>query len=348
MIERTKGDILQAEVEALVNTVNCVGIMGRGIALQFRRAFPRNYDAYREACEKGLLQPGRMFICDLDRTQNPRIIVNFPTKRHWKGKSRIEDIRAGLRSLVQEVRDRNVHSIAVPALGCGLGGLDWATIRPLVEAAFRDLPDVRVVLYEPAGAPVAEKMVQDSTIPKMTAGRAALLGLMRRYLSAVLDPFVSLLEIHKLLYFMQEAGEPLRLRYAKGLYGPYADNLRHVLSRIEGHYIRGYGDAEDRPDKQIELLPGAWEQAEAVLRGHSRTLERFERVAELIKGFETAFGLELLATVHWVATRDGAKTPEAAVAATYAWNRRKRMFESKHIRIAWGVLSDWAWIPPGR
>jgi hypothetical protein len=178
----------------------------------------------------------------------------------------------------------------------------------------------------------------------MTVGRAALLGLMRRYLGALMDPFVSLLEIHKLMYFMQESGERLRLRFTKAAYGPYAVNLRHVLSHIEGHFISGYGDAEDRPDKQIELNPAASDLAETFLENHVDTRSRFGRVVDLMEGFETPFGMELLSTVHWVAKREGASTPDEAVAKTYAWNDRKRMFKEGHIRIAWGVLERKGWL----
>lgn len=149
MIEFQRGDILQADAEALVNTVNCVGIMGRGIALQFRKEFPENYDAYRAVCDRGELHLGMMLVFSLNRLQSPRYIINFPTKRHWKGNSRIEDIRAGLKSLVEEVRQRGITSVAVPPLGCGLGGLNWDQVRPLIEEAFSHLPGVRVLVYEP-------------------------------------------------------------------------------------------------------------------------------------------------------------------------------------------------------
>ncbi len=176
--------------------------------------------------------------------------------------------------------------------------------------------------------------------PRMTAGRAALLGLMRRYLAAAMDPAVSLLEIHKLMYFMQEAGEPLRLRFQKGIYGPYAENLRHVLSHIDGHFISGYGDPYDRPDKQIGLSAEAGDQAESFLGDHPDTQARFDRVARLIEGFETPYGMELLACVHWVATRDSVSTPDDAVAKIYAWNKRRRMFDEQRSRIAWDVLAS--------
>jgi O-acetyl-ADP-ribose deacetylase (regulator of RNase III) len=344
MLELTRGDILKADAEALVNTVNCVGVMGRGIALQFRKAFPENFKAYKSVCDKKNLHPGMMLVYDLNRFQNPRYIVNFPTKRHWKGKSKIEDIKSGLEALVKEVTKRNIRSIAIPPLGCGLGGLIWNQVKPMIQKAFDALPDVHVFLYEPAGAPVAEEMVREKKVPNMTEGRAALLGLMNRYLKAVMDPFVSLLEIHKLMYFMQEAGENLRLNYTKALYGPYAKNLRHVLNLIEGHFISGFADAEDRPDSQIELMPEAASKADHYLGDHYITRERFDRVVDLINGFETPFGMELLSTVHWVATREDAKTAEDAIEKTYAWNERKRMFQEEHIRIAWKILEKKEWL----
>ncbi|MDC4205136.1 MAG: macro domain-containing protein [Candidatus Manganitrophus sp.] len=344
MIELKQGDILQADAQVLVNTVNCIGIMGRGIALQFRKAFPENYKAYKAICDRKQLLPGKMLVHDLNRFENPRYIINFPTKLHWKGKSRIEHIESGLKALVEEVRHLEIKSIAVPPLGCGLGGLHWNKVRPMIEEAFRNLPEVHVLLYEPTGTPDAEKMVKQKQAPRMTVGRASLLGLMRRYLSAVMDPSVTLLEIHKLMYFMQEAGEGLKLKYKKGTFGPYSENLRHVLSLIEGHFISGYGDATDRPDKQIELKLGISDKAEEFLKNYPETHERFDRVVALIKGFETSFGMELLSTVHWVVTREGASTVDKAIAKTYKWNDRKRMFTEEQIRSAWDVLSRKGWL----
>jgi O-acetyl-ADP-ribose deacetylase (regulator of RNase III) len=153
MLERRFGDILMCDAEAVVNPVNCVGVMGRGLALQFRTAFPGNYDEYRKVCSLGQLKPGMMLIHDLNRLTWPRYVVNFPTKRHWKESSRIEDIESGLRALVTEIRNRGINSIAVPPLGCGLGGLDWRVVRPMIEQAFADMTDVIVYLYEPGGAP---------------------------------------------------------------------------------------------------------------------------------------------------------------------------------------------------
>jgi O-acetyl-ADP-ribose deacetylase (regulator of RNase III) len=345
MIELKRGDILEAEAEALVNTVNCVGVMGRGIALQFRKAFPDNFKVYEAACKREDVRPGKMLTYETGLLAGPRFIINFPTKQDWRSKSRIEDIDSGLRSLVKEIKDRGIRSVAVPPLGCGLGGLRWSVVRPRIIQAFQELPDVRVLLFEPMGAPKPEKMTKERSVPRMTLGRAVLIELMVRYLAAVLDPFASLLEIHKLMYFMQEAGEPLNLNYQKAQYGPYATNLRHVLNLIEGHFITGYGDAADKPELPIELLPGIPELAKGFIASHPDTQSRSDRVARLIHGFETPYGMELLATVHWVSTRENARTADEAVARTYAWNERKRIFDEKQIRRAWKLLRDQDWLP---
>jgi O-acetyl-ADP-ribose deacetylase (regulator of RNase III) len=343
MIEYKVGDILEDQSEALVNTVNCVGVMGRGIALQFKKAYPENFKLYAKACKDGEVQPGRMFVFETGQLAAPRYIVNFPTKRHWRGKSRIEDIEAGLLALVEFIQEKRIRSIAIPPLGSGLGGLDWADVKSRIEAVLGSLIDVHVAVYEPKGAPASDVMTRSRDVPKMTAGRAALVELMNRYLAGLLDPFVTLLEVHKLMYFMQEAGEPLRLKFQEALYGPYAENLRHVLHAIEGHLIVGYADGGDAPDKPLSLVPGAVEDAAAFLEQHADTRARFDRVAELVEGFESAFGLELLSTVHWVMRRKPAATFDEVVERTYAWSPRKQQFTRRQIGIAVRVLSEKGW-----
>lgn len=344
MIEYRQGDILQADAEAIVNTVNCVGIMGRGVALQFKNAYPLNFKAYEAACQLGEVQPGRMFIFETGQLTNPRYIINFPTKRHWRGKSRMEDVEAGLKALVLEIRDRGIRSIALPPLGSGLGGLEWRDVRVRIEKALKNIEGVDVIVFEPHNDPASRTAAKSREVPTMTVGRAALVVLVHRYLAGLLDPFVSLLEVHKLMYFMQETGQQLRLRFSKGLYGPYAENLRHVLHTIEGHFLAGYADGGDAPDKQLELIPGAFQDADAFLKDHEAARERFDKVAKLVEGFETPFGLELLATVHWVATREGATSLDAAVARTYSWNERKKRFTSDQIKLALDVLAKKGWL----
>ncbi|MBC6428230.1 MAG: macro domain-containing protein [Cellvibrionales bacterium] len=346
MIEYKTGDILAADTEALVNTVNCVGIMGRGIALQFKKAFPANFKAYAAACQRKEVQPGQMWVYETGGLTNPRYIINFPTKRHWRGASHMQDIESGLVALAQEIRQRNIRSIAIPALGSGLGGLQWAAVKSRIQQALAPLQDTHIRVYEPDGAPDPAKMVRNKQPPKMTPGRAALVGLMHRYISALLDPFITLLEVHKLMYFMQEAGEPLRLQYTKASNGPYAENLRHVLNAVEGHLISGYADGGDDPCKPIELLPGAIQDAAKFLDSHQRTQKNLQRVTQLVEGFESAFGLELLATTHWVMTRESANSVAKVRQQVYAWKSTKQKFAPRQIDLAADVLTQKKWAQP--
>ena len=345
MIHYRTGDVLNADAEALVNTVNCVGVMGRGVALAFKKAFPDNFKAYERACGRDDVQPGRMFVFETGHLANPKYIINFPTKRHWRGKSRLEDIEAGLLALVGEIRQRGIRSVALPPLGSGLGGLDWRDVRPRIAAALGSLEGVEVIVYEPNGADSEQRAQPVSKPPRMTASRAALVGLVRRYLAGLMDPFVTLLEVHKLMYVMQEAGEPLQLRYVRAPYGPYAENLRHVLREIEGHYLAGYGQGGEEPAKELTLVPGAVEDAEAFLAAHQVTRDRFERVAGLVRGFETPFGLELLSTVHWVAARSEHSDDDSIVAGTYGWGERKKQFSRPQIELALAALTSGGWLP---
>ena len=351
MIERKTGNLFDEQVEALVNSVNCVGVMGRGIALQFKNAFPANFKAYAGACKRGEVQPGRMFVFETQQIAGPRYIVNFPTKRHWRGKSRMEDIESGLDALAEEIKQRKIRSIALPPLGSGLGGLDWSQVRQRIESKLQEVGDCRVIIFEPSRVPIDGRPNRSTNVPRMTAGRAVLVNLMHRYISGLLDPYVTLLEVHKLMYFMEVAGEPLKLNFQKERYGPYAEKLRHVLRAVEGHLISGYADGGDAPDKQLDLVPGAVDDARAFLEDLPETQTRFQEVSELVEGFESSFGLELLATVHWVATEHPSATGDELIAHTYAWHHRKQRFSERQIRLAIQVLRDKGWLEssqPGR
>ena len=349
MFEYKTGDILAEDAEALVNTVNCVGVMGRGIALQFKNAFPDNFKAYHEACKRQEVRPGCMFVFETGRLTNPRYIINFPTKRHWRGNTRMEDIDAGLKALRDVIRENNIRSIALPPLGSGLGGLNWDEVRPRIEEALQDFDDLRIVIFEPNGAPATNQVAKRQSAPNMTAGRATLVGLMDHYLSGLLDPFVTLLEVHKLMYFIKVSGEPAmeKLRVVKGPYGPYAENLTHMLREIEGYYISGYRDGGDAPNKQLELVPGAVTDAKQFLEDHPDTRARFDRVVQLVAGFESSFGLELLSTVHWVITREPPGTLNDVISRIHEWDERKKQFSDRQIELAADVLAKMGWIDPG-
>ena len=344
MISYIHDDIFNANAEALVNTVNCVGVMGRGIALQFKKRFPENFTEYERACKRHEIVPGKMFVYPTGNMLNPRFIINFPTKRHWRGASRLEDIETGLSALKETIIANNIKSIAIPPLGAGLGKLDWNIVKSKIETALQDLSDVEIMVYEPGHVPQAEQMVQTGKIPQMTPGRAALISLIRQYLGGLLDPYVTLLEVHKLLYFLQECGEILKLDYSRGKYGPYANNLRHVLNHIEGYFVTGYADGGDDPGKQLQIVSGAEMKAEEFLKGYPETTARIQRVGELVDGFESSFGLELLATVHWLITRDNIKTLDQIIRHTHSWDIHKQQFSPRQIEIAVTRLQNKGWI----
>ena len=214
-----------------------------------------------------------------------------------------------------------------------------------MEAVLGELDDVEIAIFEPGGRPADGRANRSRDVPKMTAGRAALVGLLDRYLLGLLDPFVTLLEAHKLMYFMQAAGEPLKLRFTKAHYGPYAENLRHVLNTIEGYLVSGYADGGDAPDRQLMLVPGALQDARAFLETRAATQARLARVSDLVDGFESPFGLELLSTVHWVANEAARPQDlEKITGQTYAWNERKKRFSRRQIDLAFHVLSEKGWI----
>ncbi len=349
MIETTRGNLLEAPVEALVNTVNTVGVMGKGIALQFKQAYPAMFRAYETACKAGEVKLGKVHVFDMGGlVGGPRWIINFPTKGHWRTRSSISDIESGLLDLVDTIKRLNIKSVALPPLGCGHGGLDWKDVRPLVESTLGRLTDVRIQVFAPGATPEAAAMPNRTERPKMTIGQAALIALMDRYLKGLLDPFVSLLEIHKLMYFLQAAGQPLRLQYEAREFGPYAKNLRQVLIRLESHYTRGYGDGQDSPTKPIELMPNVAEEAQSFLQHDQGIRQRMDRVTDLIEGYEDPVGLELLSSLHWVMSHNPEARLSAPVAAraVHEWNARKRRaLKTENLTKAWHHLADKGWVP---
>lgn len=348
MIHESHGNLLDSDAEALVNTVNTVGVMGKGIALQFRRRFPDMFRAYERAAKQHEVHLGQMQVWETGAIAGPRYVINFPTKGHWRARSRLNDIEAGLTDLIRVVREKSISSIAVPPLGCGSGGLAWSQVRRLIVTAFEQLPNVDVRIFPPGGAPNAADMTTRTARPAMTIAKAAFIATLRRYSEITLD--VSLIEVQKLMYFLQSAGEDMRLNYVKGNYGPYADNLREAMRAMEGHFIVGFGDGSKpvREAEPIELLPGASDDADRALDAAPDTVARIERVIRLSKGFESAYGMELLASVHWVATRestDAATDPAVAAELVGSWNARKqRMMGPDHVGKAWSHLRDERWL----
>ena len=248
MIEFTQGNILDAEAEALVNTVNTVGVMGKGIALMFKEAFPQNFKDYEAACKRKELKVGRMFVTEREAFVGPKWIINFPTKEHWRGDSKMEWIEAGLTDLKRVITENSIRSIAIPPLGSGNGGLDWNDVRPKIETALTSLEGVRIIVYEPTSQ--YQNVAKRSGVEKLTPARALVAELVRRYW--VLGIECSLLEVQKLAYFLERSlarlklDNPLDLRFEADKYGPYAPRLKHLLDGLDGSYLhcgKRLGDA---------------------------------------------------------------------------------------------------------
>jgi O-acetyl-ADP-ribose deacetylase (regulator of RNase III) len=271
MITRGTGNLLVADVDALVNTVNTVGVMGKGIALQFKRAYPDNFKDYKEACERGEVVVGRMHVHVLTQLGGPRFIVNFPTKRHWRASSRLEDITSGLSALRDEIVNRGIKSIAVPPLGCGNGGLDWRDVEPMISQVLGSIPGVEVRVWQPSGAPSPMAMPNATPPPPMTRERASFIAALNQYVTCSMarglafEPRVSLLEAHKVAYFLQKLGLPLGLSFDKGIYGPYSPRLDRAVSAMEGHFVTGYGDGTSGAQAILELNKDSVREADSFL-----------------------------------------------------------------------------------
>lgn len=332
-----KGNLLKSDAQALLNTVNCLGVMGKGIALQFKQAFPENFKQYVKACKNKEVQPGKMNVYATGTEENPFYIINFPTKIHWKDSSKLEYLQHGLKDLIRVIKQYNIRSIAIPPLGCGLGGLKWHIVEPIIVKLMQEVPQTKVIIYPPQASPKAQEMPVRTKVPAMNRMYALLIKLIEQY--QLPGYLLSLLEVQKIAYFLQIFGEDLQLNFVKHKYGPYAETLNHVLQRMEGHYIRGYGDRNQ--ESEITLIKNSVEPADEFLRSHASAKKSPERVKSLIEGFETPYGVELLATIHWVITHEEAKTLKEVINKVHAWNERKhRLMNENHIKIAYERLLE--------
>lgn len=346
MIEYTQGNLLEAQVEALVNTVNTVGVMGKGIALMFKERFPANMQAYALACKQKQVQTGHMFITETGELMGPRWIVNFPTKQHWRGNSRMEWVDTGLQDLRRFIVEQQVQSIAIPPLGAGNGGLSWADVKPRIEAALGDIPGVQVLVYEPTAT--YQNVAKRKGVQNLTEARALVAELVRRYWLLGID--CSLLEIQKLAWFLQRAvqlqGLPdkLQLNFVANNYGPYANNLDHLLNALDGSYLKAEKRIPDSaPLDVIWFRDESRDKVQAYLNSAAKDyLPALEMASAMIEGFESPYGMELLATVDWLLNREGVNANVADVRAALQhwpagvrWAKRKdKLFDDSSLEIA--------------
>lgn len=239
MIEYTKGNLLEADEEAVVNTINTVGVMGKGIALMFKERFPENFKAYKAACQAREVQVGSLFVTASDELGGPRWIVNFPTKQHWRNPTKIAWVIEGLKALREFIIAKEIRSIALPPLGCGNGGLEWPVVRKLIEESLADLPSTRVLVYEPTGQ--YQNVAKKQGVRKLTPARAMISELVRRY--AILGIECTILEIQKMAWFLERFVDHHQLpnefdfQFQADRYGPYSNRLDHLLNALDGSYL---------------------------------------------------------------------------------------------------------------
>ncbi|UZT77098.1 macro domain-containing protein [Ectopseudomonas chengduensis] len=308
MIRYTQGNLLEAKVEALVNTVNTVGVMGKGIALMFKERFAENFLLYASACKAKQVQTGKMFITEVRELDGPRWVINFPTKRHWRSPSQMAWITEGLEDLRNFLIENQVKSIAIPPLGAGNGGLEWDAVREHIEATLSDL-ETEILVFEPTKQ--YQNVAKRSGVEKLTPARALIAELVRRYW--VLGMECSLLEIQKLAWFLERAIDrcasvenPLKLQFVAHKYGPYANRLDHLLNNLDGSYLHC-----DKRISDAGPLDVIWfnDERKAFVQTYLRSeakayVPALEYTAALIDGFESPYGMELLATVDWLLTRE--------------------------------------------
>lgn len=346
MIEYRDGNLLDSGAEALVNTVNTVGVSGKGIALMFREAFPENFRAYAAACKAGALKPGGLFVTERRDMLGPRWIINFATKDHWRSPSRLEWIKAGLADLHREITERGIRSIAIPPLGAGNGGLDWADVKPLIAAALAD-SDIAVTVFEPSRD--YQNVVKRRGVEKLTPARALMAELIARY--EVLGFECSILEAQKVAWFLAVASrrlglaDPIDGHFAADRYGPYSDPVRHLLDSLDGSYLnckRRVADA--KPFEPIRFRHDRHDRVIAYLTTPEASPYRaaLDHVTAMIDGFQSPHGMELLATIDWLRRERGVEMAiEPMLAAIAAWpgpagsaERKSRAFTRDHVDIA--------------
>lgn len=344
MITFTQGNLLESRAEALVNTVNTVGVMGKGIALMFKERFAENFRQYAAACKADHVHTGRMFVTEVNELDGPHWIINFPTKQHWRGKSKMEWIADGLQDLRRFLIEHQVKSVAIPPLGAGNGGLDWEDVRPIVEASLAGL-DTDIVVFEPTRK--YQNVAKRTGVERLTPARALIAELVRRYW--VLGMECSLLEIQKLAWFLERNIEiaglaPLDLRFSPHKYGPYADRLRHLLEGLDGSYLHCDKRISDADPFDVIWFDDARKSfVQAYIKSEAKEYApALEATAAMIAGFESPFGMELLSTVDWLLTEQRvAPTIPELREGLHGWKggsgsaeRKNKLFDDRSLRIA--------------
>ena len=335
MIHYKTGNLLESSAEALVNTVNTVGVMGKGIALQFKNKFPNNYKIYAKACKNSEVKTGKLLVTAEETMLGGRkIIINFPTKTDWRKPSEYSYIEDGLKDLIKIIREQNIKSIAIPPLGSGNGGLDWNKVK-IILGNYLSGQDCEIYIYEPNAA-IQEVMKRERV--KLTAARAMLLSVL--YDLVKNGEFVSEFAAEKIAYFLQRFGakEVFNLEFKPNFYGPYSGKVKHVLYYLNGSYIMGYSSKDKKPFEELGLIPDAEADVNEFLnRAENQNFKTIaDKTKKFLTGFYSPFGLELLSTIDFIKFEKQANTAEKITTELANWsNRKKTLFTNpKFVEIA--------------
>jgi O-acetyl-ADP-ribose deacetylase (regulator of RNase III) len=335
MIHYKVGNLLESDAEALVNTVNTVGVMGKGIALQFKNTFPNNFRVYQKACKNNEMQVGKLLITEEESLLlGNKIIINFPTKTNWRLPSELSYIENGLIDLVNEIKERKIKSIAIPPLGAGNGGLDWSKVKLILEKHLVDV-DCEIYIYEPSQS-IQEVLKKERV--KLTPARAMLLSVLYDLVQS--GEFASEFSAEKIAYFLQRFGakDVFKLDFQPNFYGPYSGKVKHVLYYLNGSYIMGYSSKDKKPFEELGLVFEAEQDVNKFLDSgeNIQFKQTVENTKKFLSGFYSPFGLELLSTIDFIKESKNVNSQEEIIKELENWSdRKKSLFTNpKFIEIA--------------
>lgn len=323
MLQYVTGNLLESEAEALVNTVNTVGIMGKGVALQFKNLFPNNYKIYAKACKEKTFGIGQLLVTEEESLlSGKKIIINFPTKTDWRKPSEYSYIEAGLKALVKTLEEKEINSLAMPPLGAGNGGLDWNKVKILIEQYLSN-SNCNITIYEPNF--IVQEVLKKERV-KLTPARAMLLAVLFDVVKN--GEFVSEFSAEKIAYFLQRFGtkETFKLEFQPNFYGPYSGKVKHVLYYLNGSYVSGYSSKDKKPFEEIGLMMDAETDVLAYLNepenGPYKTV--VEKTKSFLTGFYSSFGLELLSTIDFIISEKKTKSADEIKSYLESWSDRKK------------------------
>jgi O-acetyl-ADP-ribose deacetylase (regulator of RNase III) len=340
MIKVYEGDMMQSGADALVNTVNIVGVMGKGIALQFKEAFPNNNKVYVDNCKRKELVIGKLLsVWDENILLGRKLIINFPTKIHWRNPSKYEFIEKGLIELRELIINNKIKSVALPPLGCGNGGLEWDIVKPMIYQILDGL-EAEIMIFEPNNAikNILQKQVNNKEI-HLTPARASLLYVLFAFES--IGEYSSLFVANKLAYFLQRKGQKLNLDFKAHHYGPYAIGVEKVLYHLNGVYLKGMEQGEVKPFEPLYLNYEKWEEVSNYVNSqlNFEDSQRVKSLIEFISGYTSELSLEILASVDFILNQNPTYDLDAVMNEIGNWNiRKKELFKREFVQTAYNYL----------